>query len=144
MRFNTYSQLALLAAYMLAASCATTNNEGTLGSLSDIKFELKEEKVDGSLEKAMASYEKFLKETPETEMTPEALRRLADLKIQKEYEAEFVEFDELLAMSDRGKRYYYKRDTGRKRFRTGSRQCFAGDRYYSTRNWFCTCCSGRR
>ena len=75
---------------MLLASCATTDNEGTLGSLGDIKFELKQEKVDGSLEKAMASYEKFLEETPETEMTPEALRRLADLKIQKEYEAEDV------------------------------------------------------
>ena len=36
----------------------------------------------------MASYEEFLKETPESAMTPEALRRLADLKIQKEYEAE--------------------------------------------------------
>jgi tetratricopeptide (TPR) repeat protein len=56
--------------------------------LNDVKFEVKEEKIDGSLEKAMASYEKFLKETPETEMTPEALRRLADLKIQKEYNAE--------------------------------------------------------
>ena len=75
---------------MLLASCATTNDEGTLGSLSDVKFELKQEKVDDSLEKAMVSYEQFLKETPETEMTPEALRRLADLKIQKEYEAKDV------------------------------------------------------
>lgn len=88
MRFNNFSQLGLVTVCMLLASCATTDNEGTLGSLSDIKFELKEEKVDDGLEKAMASYEKFLKETPETEMTPEALRRLADLKIQKEYEAE--------------------------------------------------------
>jgi tetratricopeptide (TPR) repeat protein len=77
-----------MTAMLLLVSCAATNNQGTLGSLSDVKFELKEEKVDGSLEKAMASYEKFLAETPETEMTPEALRRLADLKIQKEYEAE--------------------------------------------------------
>ena len=73
---------------LILASCATTNTEGTLASLNDIKFEVKEEKVSGSLDKAMASYEEFLKETPETEMTPEALRRLADLKIQKEYEAE--------------------------------------------------------
>lgn len=33
----------------------------------------------------MESYQKFLEETPETAMTPEALRRLADLKIEKEY-----------------------------------------------------------
>jgi len=77
-------------ACVFLVSCATSNKEGTLGSLDDVKFELKPEKVDSSLEKAMASYEEFLKETPETEMTPEALRRLADLKIQKEYEAEDV------------------------------------------------------
>jgi tetratricopeptide (TPR) repeat protein len=73
-------------ALLLLSSCATINTEGTLASLNDIKFEVKEEKIENSLEKAMASYAKFLKETPETEMTPEALRRLADLKIQKEYE----------------------------------------------------------
>jgi len=88
MRLNSFFSLALLTGYMLLVSCATTNTEGTLASLSDVKFEVKQEKVDGSLEKAMESYEKFLKETPETEMTPEAMRRLADLKIQKEYEDE--------------------------------------------------------
>ena len=88
MRFNNTVILMHIATTLLLASCAISNKEGTLGSLNDIKFEVKEEKVDDSLEKAMASYEKFLKETPETEMTPEALRRLADLKIQKEYEAE--------------------------------------------------------
>jgi tetratricopeptide (TPR) repeat protein len=88
MRFNNFYQLALMTTSLLLVSCVTTNKEGTLGSLGDVKFELKQEKVDGGLEKAMASYEEFLKETPETEMTPEALRRLADLKIQKEYEAE--------------------------------------------------------
>ncbi|MCW8851242.1 MAG: hypothetical protein OQK44_01150, partial [Gammaproteobacteria bacterium] len=72
MRLDNFSIPALITASMLLTACATTNNEGTLGSLSDVKFELKQEKVDGSLEKAMASYEKFLKETPETEMTPEA------------------------------------------------------------------------
>ena len=90
MRLHNFTKSILLTASLLLASCATTDNEGTLGSLSDIKFELKQEKVDGSLEKAMASYEKFLEQTPETEMTPEALRRLADLKIQKEYEAEDI------------------------------------------------------
>lgn len=87
MRLNNYLLFPVLIIYILLASCASTNTKGTLASLKDVKFEVKEEKVDGSLEKAMASYEKFLKETPETEMTPEALRRLADLKLQKEYEA---------------------------------------------------------
>lgn len=80
------TRLLLIAIVVLfVSSCATMNTEGTLASLNDIKFEVKEEEIDDSLEKAMASYEEFLKQTPETEMTPEALRRLADLKIQKEY-----------------------------------------------------------
>ncbi len=87
MRINNILILTFFAAAsLLLSSCATTNTEGTLASLNDIKFVVKEEKIENSLEKAMASYEEFLKETPETEMTPEALRRLADLKIQKEYE----------------------------------------------------------
>ncbi len=88
MRLYTYSLPLLIALSFMLSSCATTSTEGTLASLGDIKFVLKPEKVDGSLEKAMASYEKFLKETPETAMTPEALRRLADLKLQKQYDAE--------------------------------------------------------
>lgn len=86
MRLNTCFLLLSLSISLLLSSCAATNTKGTLASLKDVKFEVKEEKVDSSLEKAMESYEKFLKETPETEMTPEAIRRLADLKIQKEYE----------------------------------------------------------
>jgi tetratricopeptide (TPR) repeat protein len=89
---NNITRLTLIAIsasmVMMLSSCATTNTEGTLASLKDIKFEVKEERVSGSLDKAMASYEEFLKATPETQMTPEALRRLADLKIQKEYEEE--------------------------------------------------------
>jgi len=92
MKINSLTRLTLIASntslLLMLVACATTNNEGTLASLNDVKFEVKEEKVSDSLDKAMASYEEFLKETPETEMTPEALRRLADLKIQKEYEAE--------------------------------------------------------
>ncbi len=85
--FNV-KMLMLCVSCSLLVSCTATSSKGTLASLNDIKFEVKEEKIHGSLEKAMASYEKFLNETAETEMTPEALRRLADLKIQKEYEAE--------------------------------------------------------
>jgi hypothetical protein len=85
MRINNTTRLILIISYSFLTACETTNTKGTLASLNDVKFEVKEEKVDSSLEKAMQSYQKFLDETPETEMTPEALRRLADLKIQKEY-----------------------------------------------------------
>ena len=66
-------------------SCVSTGDKITLASLRNASIEIKEEKIEGSLEKAMESYQKFLQETPESAMTPEALRRLADLKIEKEY-----------------------------------------------------------
>ena len=75
----------MLAASLLLASCASKKDtSGTLASLENVEFEVRDEKVAASLEKAMASYEEFLRNTPETAMTPEAMRRLADLKVQKE------------------------------------------------------------
>ena len=50
-----------------------------------MQIEIKEEKIEGGLEKAMLGYQRFLEETPDSALTPEAMRRLADLKIQKEY-----------------------------------------------------------
>ena len=85
MTINSSISLIVVSVGSLLVSCASNNTEGPLAGLTDLKFEVQEEKVDGSLEKALASYQKYLDETPETEMTPEALRRLADLKIQKEY-----------------------------------------------------------
>jgi cellulose synthase operon protein C len=79
-------RLALFGAVFLLTSCSTTvDNKGTIGQLKHVKLELKDEKIEGGIEKAMQSYQKFLEETPESAMTPEALRRLADLKIEKEY-----------------------------------------------------------
>jgi len=56
---------------------------GNIGDLRGKKVEVKEEKIEGGLEKAIAGYKKFLESTPESEQSPEALRRLADLKIQE-------------------------------------------------------------
>ncbi|MCW8934365.1 MAG: tetratricopeptide repeat protein [Gammaproteobacteria bacterium] len=67
------------------AGCVSSGDKQTLASLENVEFDLKEAEISGSLDKAMESYQKFLEETPETAMTPEALRRLADLKIEKEY-----------------------------------------------------------
>ncbi len=69
----------------LLLSCASGIDKQTLASLEKIEPDLQEAEIEGSLDKAMQSYQKFLEETPETAMTPEALRRLADLKIEKEY-----------------------------------------------------------
>jgi len=69
----------------LLASCGTSTNKGSIGQLNNTKIDLSDSKIEGGFEKAMQSYQKFLEQTPESSMTPEALRRLADLKIQKEY-----------------------------------------------------------
>jgi tetratricopeptide (TPR) repeat protein len=76
--------LVLTAALMLAAcaSSETWQSGGSIGSLKGKKIKVEEEVVEGGLEKAIAGYKQFLEQTPEEEMTPEALRRLADLKIQ--------------------------------------------------------------
>lgn len=70
---------------MLASSCTSNSNKGSIGQLDDVKIDLEDAKVEGGLDKAMQSYQKFLEQAPESSMTPEALRRLADLKIEKEY-----------------------------------------------------------
>jgi len=71
---------------VLVASCAVDGgNQGTIAQLEKQQIELKDVDVEGGLDKAMAGYQKFLEETPESQLTPEAIRRLADLKIEKEY-----------------------------------------------------------
>lgn len=87
-QFSTHLIAVLIAVCgLFVTGCATYNTEGTLGSLNNVNIEIKEEVIVGSLEKAMESYQRYLEETPETAMTPEAIRRLADLKIEKEYSA---------------------------------------------------------
>jgi len=57
----------------------------TIATLRHARIEIREEKIEGGLEKAMRSYQRFLEDTPDSALTPEAIRRLADLKIEKEY-----------------------------------------------------------
>jgi len=67
------------------AACATDSGQGRISELDKVKLDIKDVDVKGGLDKAMAGYQKFLSETPESQLTPEAIRRLADLKIEKEY-----------------------------------------------------------
>jgi cellulose synthase operon protein C len=48
-------------------------------------MEIKEDKLESGLEKAMLGYQRFLEETPDSPLAPEAMRRLADLKLEREY-----------------------------------------------------------
>jgi len=77
--------LPLLVLSFWLVACAGFDNSKTLESLRDVKIDIKEEQVEGSIDKAMQSYQRFLQETPESALTPEAIRRLADLKLEKEY-----------------------------------------------------------
>lgn len=70
--------------YLLLSACAIDEN-GTIADLSNIDVEIKDTRIEGGLEKAMKGYQRFLQETPESAMTPDAIRRLADLNVEKEY-----------------------------------------------------------
>jgi TolA-binding protein len=81
-------RLSLLAACVMLASCTSApSHRDTIAQLRSVKLDLTDEKIEGGIEKAMQGYAKFLEETPESALTPEAIRRLADLKIEKEYGA---------------------------------------------------------
>jgi TolA-binding protein len=68
------------------ASCATpVTQEGTLAELSEAEPDLADVQLEDGLERAAQSYRRYLEETSETERTPEAMRRLADLQIEQAY-----------------------------------------------------------
>jgi len=75
----------ILALPAVLAACSSTGSKDTIATLRNMQIEVKEEKIEGGLEKAMESYKRFLEETPDSSMAPEAIRRLADLKVEKEY-----------------------------------------------------------
>ncbi|HEY8570514.1 tetratricopeptide repeat protein [Microbulbifer sp.] len=84
---NTLSLVTVASAALLLSACAS-NSGNTIGSLQKVDIKIQETHIDGSLEKALASYQKYLQETPETALTPEAIRRIADLKIKQAHRAE--------------------------------------------------------
>src|SRR5215510_9608812 len=68
-----------------AAHHKPTPTQGTLADLRNVAPDVKEAETKQSVDQAMEHYRKFLDETPETPMTPEAIRRLADLQLEKQY-----------------------------------------------------------
>ena len=70
---------------LLLHACASTSDERTLAELRSVEPDMREVTVEQSLDKAMASYRRFLEQTPTNVKTPEAMRRLADLQIEKRY-----------------------------------------------------------
>lgn len=70
---------------VFVAGCAHSPPKHTLGELRTVQPDVQEVHVEQGLDKAMASYRRFLEQTPETTMTPEAMRRLADLQVEKQF-----------------------------------------------------------
>src|SRR5262245_42266946 len=80
----------VLSLAFMAGCAARTNNKtvgtaGTLAELRNVRPDVQEVRVAQGLEQAMQNYRRFLDETPETTMTPEAMRRLADLQLEKQF-----------------------------------------------------------
>src|SRR5215831_8870244 len=80
---------AMLALAFMAGCAARTNTKvvtaGTLAELRNVRPDLQEVKVEEGLDQAMLQYRRFLEDAPENAMTPEAMRRLADLQLEKQF-----------------------------------------------------------
>ncbi len=85
MKTLKYIQSSVLVVPLLLAACQSSGSRDTIAKLRDMQIEIKEEKIEGGLDKAMEGYRRFLEERPNSALTPEAIRRLADLKVEKEY-----------------------------------------------------------
>jgi tetratricopeptide (TPR) repeat protein len=80
----------LLLAPALLCGCAARPQKvthGTLAELREVSPDVQEAQVEQGLDEAMRHYRRFLEETPDTAMTPEAMRRLADLQLEKQFGA---------------------------------------------------------
>src|SRR5215472_12000495 len=80
----------MVIAPVFIAGCAVRPNKpvetaGTLAELRSARPDVQEMKVEQGLDQAMQQYRRFLEEAPETAMTPEAMRRLADLQLEKQF-----------------------------------------------------------
>ncbi len=70
---------------LVYSACSTIDRQGTLAELRNRQIEITDAPLEGGLEKAMSGYRSFLAEAPDSTLAPEAIRRLADLKVEKEY-----------------------------------------------------------
>lgn len=94
---RVFLRCATLASMALLLNACASNSGKTIASLQKVDIEIREQHIDGSLEKALASYQQYLQETPETNLTPEAIRRIADLKIKQAHRAEDRAIDSAVA-----------------------------------------------
>ncbi|MDT8420786.1 MAG: tetratricopeptide repeat protein [Desulfuromonadales bacterium] len=70
---------------LIMGGCSGVDTKGTIAELRGRKVTVAEEEIDNGIDKAIASYQKFLEDSKDVALIPEAIRRLADLKVEKEY-----------------------------------------------------------
>jgi len=76
----------IIVTLVLLYGCATSE-KGKLGSLDEVNVKIdKDAPIDSARQKASESYEKFIKSAPKDSMRVEAMRRLADLEMEKSEE----------------------------------------------------------
>ncbi len=96
MRMLRYVLLGMLCATVVACGGTTSiDSSDTLSQLDQVPADIEDIYVADGLERAAESYRRYLAETSKSAMTPEAMRRLADLQIEQAYgvmgSGEFVE-----------------------------------------------------
>ena len=79
------SRVILPSVAILVAACSANPDKRTLAELEGMSVEIEEVRVEDGLDEAMDAYRDFLEQTPESTLTPEAMRRLADLQVEKEF-----------------------------------------------------------
>src|SRR6516164_5547833 len=70
---------------VIAACAHQADRSGTLATLHQVRPDTQEVAVNQGLDRAVQSYRAFLQQAPDSRLAPEAMRRLADLKIEKEF-----------------------------------------------------------
>jgi len=87
--------LLVISAVSLLFACATVE-EGTLGALGELTIKIDTEaKIDSARDKAMASYWDFMNSAPKDTLRVEALRRLADMELERSEESYVKAVDRL-------------------------------------------------
>src|SRR4029434_7942047 len=88
-RYSRRLTIPIVFALALIPGCAARANKtvttvGTLAELRNVRPDVQEVKVEQGLEQAMQNYRRFLEESPETALTPAAMRRVAALELEQE------------------------------------------------------------
>ncbi|WP_136798911.1 tetratricopeptide repeat protein [Desulfosediminicola ganghwensis] len=78
-------RLFIFALPVVLVSCTSLDKRGTIAQLNHQRVEIREEQIEGGIDKAIVSYQRFLAEAPTSQLAAEAIRRIADLKVEKEY-----------------------------------------------------------